>query len=191
MAYPEWLLQLLQALLILVLGPLSGSPSRRSRRSPYTNTHLGIAFSLSTWITPCIFRPELNSRAKIAVFTETIDRGFRYLQPSSRISGLLFIAVTILTYQHSDPATAWKWKFYGAAFLVVIQVAWYEVYFIFPINDTIKAMGERLADAGEQELSEAEQKKLMELLAKWEFRHRMRIAIPFFGCVAAVAATLL
>lgn len=27
MAYPEWLLQLLQGLLVLVLGPLSGSPS--------------------------------------------------------------------------------------------------------------------------------------------------------------------
>lgn len=137
-----------------------------------------------------MFRPELNSRAKIAVFTETIDRGFRYLQPSSRISGLLFLAVTILTYQHPDLGTAWKWKLYGATFLVVIQVAWYEVYLIFPINDTIRAMGERLEETKAQELPEAEQKKLMELLAKWEFRHRMRIAIPFVGCVAAVAAIL-
>lgn len=101
------------------------------------------------------------------------------------------LAVTVLISQHPDPSQSWKWKLWGPAFFILIQVAWYEVYFIFPINDTIKAMGEKLEVAGEQELPKAEQKRLRELLVKWEFRHRLRIAMPFFGCIFAVLAILI
>lgn len=159
--------------------------------SSQLNHHTGIAFSLSAWVTPLLLLPSNPSRSTIDQFNATIARGAKYLQPSSRVSGFLFLSLTLLISQHPDPDVAWKWKLYGAAFLAVMQVAWYEVYFIFPINDTIKAIGEAMARSGEQELSEAEQKRLRELVLKWERRHRWRIVMPFFGCVVTVVAILI
>lgn len=192
MAYTELFLKLLQGILILILGPLTGRwLASMQTRSPHTDSSPGIAFSLSAWVTPAILRRENTSKSAIAQFSETIDRGMRYLQPSGRLVGLLMLLVTVLTSQHPDPAEAWKWKLYGAAFLAVIQVALWEVYFIFPINDTITAMGARFEGNEEQSLPEAEQKRLVELLLQWEFRHRVRIAMPFVACIVAVVAVLI
>lgn len=101
------------------------------------------------------------------------------------------LLITLLISQHPDNAESWKWKLYGVGLLAVIQVAWWEVYFIFPINDTIKAMGAKLEGATPQTLSEAEEKRLHDLLLKWEWRHRARIALPFIGLVVAVVAVII
>lgn len=142
-------------------------------------------------MTPALLCPENPSRSEIAQFSETVDRGMKYLQPASRLSGVSMLLITLLISQHPDPAESWKWKLYGVAFLIVMQVAWHEVYFIFPINDTIKDMGKMLEGTNEQSLPEAEQKRLTQLVLKWERRHRVRIAIPFFGCIVAVTAILI
>jgi hypothetical protein len=53
---------------------------------------------------------------------------------------------------------------HAAAILVVMQVAWHEVVFIFRINRVVRAMGEIHYAKGLSSFSEAERKRLLEPL---------------------------
>jgi hypothetical protein len=80
-----------------------------------------------------------------------------------------------------------KWKWYAAAGLVLVQVAWYEVVFIFPINDQAIAMGDKL-DGGDLWLKSSEHAKLQELLRSWPRWHFGRILAAFIpGCITLAA----
>lgn len=105
--------------------------------------------------------------------------------------GATLLATTLLVSQHPDPADAWKWKLYATAMVIFALVSWYEIVFVFPINDEVKAIGGKLEKAGDEQLSEPEQKRLAGLLTQWEKRHRVRIAIPLAGLVLSIAAILL
>ena len=126
----------------------------------------------------------------IAQFNDMIGRGFSYLQPSSRLTGAVLLAVTLLISQHPDEDVAWKWQFYVAAVAIFAFVGWYEIVFVFPINDEIKEMGRKLAESKSEQLAEPEQKKLVVLLRSWEQRHRVRIVVPMVGLAISIAAIL-
>lgn len=104
----------------------------------------------------------------IAQFDETASRGFAFLQPLSRfmMASLVFLAAATAQLPNAEEAS--KWKYYLVGSIVLIQAAWYEIVFIFPINDEIKAQGEGLKEVGKEDLSKGEHEKLEDLLRKWQ-----------------------
>jgi len=116
-----------------------------------------------------------------------IRRGYKYLQSTSRNLAIALLATIILTYYHPDETVAAKWKWYAAAFAVLIQAAWYEVVFIFPINDQAIAMGEML-EGDDLWLKDSEHAKLQGLIRRWRWWHFGRIVAVFVpGCLTLAA----
>jgi hypothetical protein len=101
---------------------------------------------------------------------------------------VLLIGVTVLTSQHPDAAVAAKWKYYFVAGLILVQTAWWEIVFIFPINDEIREMEGNFASPREAMLGEKDQKHLEELAIRWRQWHWGRILFPFIsGCITLAA----
>lgn len=82
------------------------------------------------------------------------------------MASLVFLAA--VTAQLPNEEEASRWKYYLAGSVVLIQAAWYEIVFIFPINDKIKAQGEGLKEVGKEDLPKVEHEKLENLLRKWQ-----------------------
>lgn len=136
---------------------------------------------------PLLLLPTTPSRTIIHQFNETINRGRSYLQPSSRLLAFLLLATTTLTAYHPDANAAAEWKVYGAATFVLVQTAWWEEVFIFPINDRVAAMEGKLKGvdgAGEQKVKA----ELEGIVREWRWWHFGRIAAPFVaGCLTLYA----
>lgn len=131
--------------------------------------------------------PTTPSRTITKQFEEVIRLGYKYLQSGSRNLAIAVLATTVLTYYHPDPAIASKWKWYAAASFTLVQVAWYEVVFIFPINDQAIAMGDKL-EGDDMWLQDREHAKLHELLRSWRRWHFGRIMAAFIpGCMTLAA----
>ena len=73
---------------------------------------------------------------------------------------------------------------------VVTQVGWYEIMFIFPINGTIRSMGERHDAQKNPSFSKTESEALLDLLDQWNRRHVFRVLAPFIGACISLAAVL-
>jgi hypothetical protein len=131
--------------------------------------------------------PTTPSRTITDQFKEVIRRGYKYLQSGSRNLSIALLTTVVLTYYHPDENVAAKWKWYAAAFAVLIQAAWYEVVFIFPINDRAIAMGEKF-EGDESWLAESEHAKLRGLIRDWRWWHFGRIVAAFVpGCLTLAA----
>lgn len=131
--------------------------------------------------------PTTPSRTITEQFNEVIRRGYKYLQSGSRNLSIAVLAAAVLTYYHPDENVALKWKWYAAAFAVLIQAAWYEVVFIFPINDQAIAMGEKL-EGDDLWLADSEHAKLQGLIRSWRKWHFGRIMAAFVpGCLTLAA----
>lgn len=131
--------------------------------------------------------PTTPSRTITDQFKEVIRRGYKYLQSSSRNIAIAVLATAGLTYYHPDGAVAAKRKWYAAAFGLLIQVAWYEMVFIFPINDQAIAMGEKL-EGGDLWLADSEHARLQGLIRSWRWWHFGRILAAFVpGCLTLAA----
>ena len=68
---------------------------------------------------------------------------------------------------------------------VLVPAAPYEIYFIFPINDRILKMDQRIEQDGE-DLTEPQIKELASLLDKWAYRNLVRVALPFVAGVVGI-----
>ena len=131
--------------------------------------------------------PTTPSRTITDQFKEVIRRGYKYLQSGSRNLSIALLATVVLTYHHPDESVASKWKWYAAAFAVLIQAAWYEVVFIFPINDRAIAMGDKL-EGEDLWLAASEHAKLQGLIRSWRKWHFGRIVAAFVpGCLTLAA----
>jgi Na+/melibiose symporter-like transporter len=97
------------------------------------------------------------------------------LQPSSRILAASLLLTTVLTTYLPDPEHAEAWKIWAVALGILVPVAPYEVYCIFPINDRVKEIGESLEKGREEK---GMKKELEELFGKWIFRNYGRVGIP-------------
>lgn len=97
---------------------------------------------------------------------------------------IALVLLTVVTSRHSNEVIAGRWRFYAAAGAVVAQTAWYEVVYIFPVNDQVKAIGEK------PKLGEADRKRLIELLQRWQRLHWGRILLPLASGVIALVAVL-
>ncbi|KAK3684471.1 hypothetical protein LTR37_020248 [Vermiconidia calcicola] len=151
----------------------------------------GIAASLRYWVIPTIMHRENTSRNEIAQFDATIRLGEKYLMPSSRILMASLLSLGALTALHPDSAVAAKWKYHAVAGVVLIQAAWWEIVFIFPINAEVRAMGEKFFGGnGDQSLPEGEQKKLNSLLTSWNNWHVGRIVTPLLAAIISLAGVI-
>jgi hypothetical protein len=81
-------------------------------------------------------------------FTQTFTWGGQYLQPSSRVLGLLTLFTSFLTARLPDAVEAGRWSVWVGLFCLLVTIAPYEIYLIFPINDRVTEIGEAL-DKGE------------------------------------------
>lgn len=140
-------------------------------------THPGLSSCLSLWLIPLTTR--LPPAQACTQFTQTVTWGFQYLQPSSRILGALLLATTILTASLPDAEDAEKWKSWAVALAVLVPVAAYEVYCIFPINDRVKEIGESIVGAG----GKGVERELEGLFGKWKGRNWGRVGMPLVAGV--------
>ena len=85
------------------------------------------------------------------------------------------IATVFLTRWLDDPAQAEQWKTWALALVILVPVALYEIYCIFPINDRVKEIGEDIKKHGDENRFK---KELGELFAEWQFRNYVRVGLP-------------
>lgn len=145
---------------------------------------LGLASCLSLWVIPIALLPENSTQSIVAQFNETIHRGAKFLQPSSRLLTVALVLLTILTSRHPDAAIASRWRYQAGAGIVVAQTAWYERVYIFPINDQVKAIGEK------PKFEDADRMRLISLLRRWQRLHWGRVLLPLASGILAFAAVL-
>jgi hypothetical protein len=143
----------------------------------HTLTQPGLSSCLSLWVIP--LASLLPAQQACRQFTQTVTWGFQYLQPSSRILGVSLLLTTLLTFQLPGEESE-TWKTWATALAILVPVAPYEVYFIFPINDRVKEIGRELS-TGEEEKSV--KKELDALLRTWKIRNWGRVLAPLVAGV--------
>ncbi len=114
----------------------------------------------------------------VAQFSDMIAKGGRYLQPSSRILALSLATLTWLVARHPNPAVAGTWQYYAAAVALLVPVAPYEIWAIFPFNDRIKEIGANMGEKRGEALSKKDEKELRGLLRQWQLRNIGRVIMP-------------
>jgi hypothetical protein len=141
-------------------------------------TRSGLSSCLSLWVIPltALLPPHLAAKQ----LTQTVAWGFQYLQPSSRILMFALIITPLLTWRLPDPVQAENWKLWATALAILVPVAPYEVYCIFPINDRVKEIGDELAKGSNEKQAKQE---LQDLFKKWQFRNFGRVVIPLVAGV--------
>ncbi|MCJ1293161.1 hypothetical protein MMC34_004714 [Xylographa carneopallida] len=147
----------------------------------------GIAFCLSLWVIPVILLASTPASA-VVQYIEMIDRGGRYLQPTSRLLALGLFSLTWLIARHPDPAISMAWRYYAICGVLLVLVAPWETFMVFPINDRIKEMGAQLEKAGNAEGNPATKAELERLLRKWRDMHGGRIALLVLATFASAVA---
>lgn len=126
----------------------------------------------------------------IAQFDATISRGERYLGPGSRVMAASLICLAIVTSRHPDDAVAAQWKYHVTAGVLLAQVFWYEIIYIFPINREVRAMGAKFEGNEDRLLPEGEQRNLVSRLQKWRLLNAGRIVLPLITSCISLAAVL-
>lgn len=69
---------------------------------------------------------------------------------------------------------------WATALAILVSVAPYEVYCIFPINDRVKEIEDELAKRSNEKQAKQE---LQNLFKKWQFRNFGRVVIPLVAGV--------
>ncbi|KAJ4991592.1 hypothetical protein SVAN01_02973 [Stagonosporopsis vannaccii] len=136
----------------------------------------GLSSCLSLWVLP--LTALLPTKQACAQFTQTVTWGFQYLQPASRTLALLLLLTTALTARLPLPLHAEAWKTWAVALAILVPVAPYEVYWIFPINDRVKEIGKEVEEGRDGERAGRELRGLFEL---WRLRNYGRVGIPLLA----------
>ncbi|KAH7399856.1 hypothetical protein BKA64DRAFT_777995 [Cadophora sp. MPI-SDFR-AT-0126] len=131
-----------------------------------------------------------SSMIMLRQFHQLITLGARYMQESSRVKGLALALLTYLLYSHPDEEISGRWKWFGAALVLGAQVAWYEVVFVFPMNDRLVEMEGELKEVGEGEERKRRDREIraevLRLLEQWQKWHIGRIVMPLMCTCLAV-----
>ncbi|KAF3041358.1 hypothetical protein E8E12_008231 [Didymella heteroderae] len=138
----------------------------------------GLSSCLSLWLIPLISL--LPPAQACRQFTQTVTWGFQYLQPSSRILGASLLLTTVLTSRLADAEHAQRWKLWAVALGILVPVAPYEALCIFPINDSVKRMGEQVRSGADEKRVAPE---LIRLLDRWRVRNYGRVVLPLVAGV--------
>ena len=143
----------------------------------------GLSFCLSTWVVPNIVPPGTPPKVTIRQFSATISRGGRFLQPSSRILAASLLYIFWVTLQSSDQALAGCWRYWATCLAILVPLAPYEIYFIFPINEQILRM-DALLDGSTHDVKQVE--KLRDSLRKWQLRNLGRVILPLLASLVGL-----
>ncbi|KAI9155651.1 hypothetical protein HJFPF1_08239 [Paramyrothecium foliicola] len=128
----------------------------------------GAAISMYTFSIPVIETGgSISSLVMLRQFHQLITFGARYLQKGSRIQGILLALLTYLFYSHPDDEIAHRWEHFATALFVGAQVAWYEVVFVFPINDRLVEMEAQQLKAKTSVTDQNANQEIFRLLEEW------------------------
>jgi hypothetical protein len=123
-------------------------------------------------------------------FCTAVKWGMQYLQTSSRTLGASLLITVFLVSRLQDSTEAQEWKTWAAALAILIPVAPYEIYAIFPINDRINEIRLELEGKTAEDFSTAQKAELGALLTKWQWRNWGRVACPLVvGLVGLTSIT--
>jgi len=111
--------------------------------------------------------------------------GGRYLQPCSRILGASAVALTAWSYATDNGLLIYEVFCFG----LLIPIAVWEVYMIFPINDRVAKLDQKMRKEGSDSLSDVETTELIDLLNEWSTMHTVRWVLP--GTAAVVSGVAL
>lgn len=187
---------LLQWATIITLFFVSGLLVLIPRRCPGSVTdhvHItGIAWCFNFWVIPII---KLNSSiSAIAQFEETSRRGGIWLEPLNAGLAVSLAVTALILAQHPDPTEAATWKFYAAASVTIVQVAWWERVTIFPLDASVAAMKDDKANFKGPEHNWLEDRSRLHFcheIDRWTRRHFVRATLPLLGALIAVAPKIL
>lgn len=128
---------------------------------------------------------DFSTKVMLRQFHHLITLGARYMQNGSRVQALSLLTLSWLCYRHPDDRIHGAWLHFAAALFVLVQIAWYEVVFVFPYNDALIEMERRLerVDVKSDRAVGAEGNRLLE---GWRMWHIGRIAIPFIAAAIAL-----
>lgn len=149
----------------------------------------GLSCCLSTWIIP-LLRKSSSPTSAIDQFELMIEKGFLYLQTSSRLLAVTLFGLSCLTYINSNPTVQCRWRFWALALGILIPLAPYEIYFIFPSNYKITDLGRRLKAEKRDELRPEEKRELDNLLTKWQWRNGVRFTTPTIAAIIGLYGLL-
>lgn len=130
---------------------------------------------------------------KIKQFQLVITLGFRYLQPGGRIMGATLVGTAFLLYGHPDAAVAKLWRYYAIAAGILLPVAPWEEFLIFPTNNRILAFGHDPKTEGKDGVPEEQgerNEELNELLTTWQRWHLGRVLMPLGAAVVTALGLL-
>lgn len=120
------------------------------------------------------------------MFCQLFDWGGQYLQPSSRILGLSLVSLATWAFVLGNPV----WKYNVVSLLVLAPVAVWEILYIFPINERVKALDAKLESSTDGRLDAKQEKELERLLWQWSKLHVARFVLPLAaGVISALALT--
>ncbi|KAK3117987.1 hypothetical protein LTR53_000139 [Teratosphaeriaceae sp. CCFEE 6253] len=145
----------------------------------------GLSACFTLWVIPILTLPCVPAEAKAAGLVHLYTLGGMYLQPSSRILGASAVALTAWSYAADNGGWAYELLCFG----LLIPIAVWEVYMIFPINDRVAELDKKMQGGGGGALSKAEVAELTDLLNEWSTMHTVRWVLP--GVAAVVSALAL
>ena len=147
----------------------------------------GLAIGMYSFSVPVIEDARgFSTQVMLRQFHHLIRLGIKYIQQGSRVQGVTLALLTWMFYRHPDEAISQAWPYFAASLLVGLQVAWYEVVFVFPINDKLIEM-EGILEKMDEKADRAMRDEVLELLEQWRKWHIGRIVIPFAAIGVAVA----
>lgn len=156
----------------------------------WTVTRAGVALCLYGFSAPVIEAGRGSTLVMLHQFSHLISLGFKIIQTESRIQNIPLIALTWLLYRHPEPEISKAWLYFFAATLIQIQAAWYEIVFVFPINDKLKEI-EKMLEGKDEKTDRAMRPEVLRLLESWRTWHIGRIVLPFAaGAVALCGLSL-
>ncbi|TKA63293.1 hypothetical protein B0A55_10382 [Friedmanniomyces simplex] len=145
----------------------------------------GLSACFTLWVIPLLQLPRVPAQAKAAELVHLFTLGGKYLQPSSRILGASSIALTAWSYAVGNGLGA----YYLLCFGLLILIAVWEVYMIFPINDRVAEMDRQMMKGGGEALSVEEERELGRLLDQWSRMHTVRFLLPGLAAIVSAVAS--
>lgn len=148
----------------------------------------GIAWCFKLWVVPIIkLNPTISA---INQFEETFRRGGVWLEPLNAFIAALLALIAIVKSQSPETQESENWKCFALASVTLVQVAWWERVFIFPLDDAVTAMkGNKgnFQSCDGQVFTIRSKAALHNVMDQWMIRHAVRATLPFIA--AFIAAT--
>ncbi len=147
------------------------------------------------WVMPVV-RLAPSTLTKCRQFNHAIYLGGKYLQPTSRALPVFILVIAYLSHtqaltdlekpSYSDAVSAWSP--YVLAIATLVATAPWEIYLIFPTNDKIAAMQEKLEKMGKENFGDKRDEEIGDLLTDWQKWHVGRVVMPLVATAIMAGA---